>query len=99
MINLTQHSRFLSHSWFVLSLNFSIMIDGELSIRNDVKTEMYFFFFFFFYREDSINIAQNIRKKEKKKEKNVNMKRKEEKKYSTWSRLQKMAERRRKKRV
>ena len=76
------------------------MIDGELSIRNEFKILIYFFFFFFFfYREDSINIAQNIRQKEKKKEKNVNMKRKEEKKYSTWSRLQKMAERRRKKRV
>lgn len=31
----------------------------RLSLRNDVKTETYFFF----YREDSINIAQNIKKK------------------------------------
>lgn len=68
----------------------------RLSLRNDVKTETYFFF----YREDSINIAQNIKKK------NVMWKEKEKKRTlkfnevnSTWSRLQKMAERRRKKRV
>lgn len=68
----------------------------RLSLRNDVKTETYFFFF---YREDSINIAQNIKKKVMWKEKEKKRTLKFNEVNSTWSRLQKMAERRRKKRV